>query len=59
MITLNPSLYPRLPYRADKDFLPVSGLARLPMVLVVNPTLPVRDLKELVAWLRVQGDKAS
>jgi tripartite-type tricarboxylate transporter receptor subunit TctC len=58
-LALNPSLYPRLQYRAERDFALVSGLARLPMVLVVNPALPVRDLKELVAWLRVQGDKAS
>ena len=58
-LTLNPGLYAKLAYQADKDFALVTPLVRLPIVVVVNPQTPVRSLKELVSWLREQGDKAS
>ena len=59
-LTLNPGLYgTKLPYQPDKDFAHVSTLVRLPVVLVVHPQNPARDLKELLAWLKQQGNKAS
>lgn len=46
---INPSLYPKQPYDAIADFAPISNLADVPLVLAVNPKLPVRTVKELVA----------
>ena len=39
-LAFNPSLYPKLPYDPVADFAPVSMVAKLPNVLVVNPTVP-------------------
>lgn len=46
---INPSLYAKSPYDAIADFAPVSNLADVPLVLAVNPKLPARSVKELVA----------
>lgn len=47
----NPYLYPkgRLPYDAEKDFAPISGLASYGHALVVHPGLPVNNVAELIA----------
>lgn len=39
----------KVPYDAVKDFVPVAGMISVPLVLVVNPKLPARNLKALVA----------
>jgi tripartite-type tricarboxylate transporter receptor subunit TctC len=46
---INPSLYPNMPYNAEKDFAPIILMVTLPNVLVVNPSLPVHSVKELIA----------
>ena len=46
---INPILYPNIPYDAAKDFAPVILLATLPNLLVVNPLLPARNVRELIA----------
>jgi tripartite-type tricarboxylate transporter receptor subunit TctC len=46
---VNPSLYPKLSYDPIKSFAPITILATGPNVLVVNPELPVKDVKELLA----------
>ncbi|MBV6303569.1 tripartite tricarboxylate transporter substrate binding protein [Candidimonas humi] len=58
-LVLNPSLYPKLAYNANKDFAPVTALVRLPMVLVVRPNLPVKNLAELVAYIQKNPHKLS
>ena len=52
--TINASLYPKLPYDPHKDLAPVSILAGAPYILVVHPTLPVRNLKQLIALDRAR-----
>ncbi len=53
--TMNPALHPKtLPYDPVRDFAPVSMLASGPQTLVVNPSLPVRSVKELVALARAK-----
>jgi tripartite-type tricarboxylate transporter receptor subunit TctC len=48
--TINPSLFgAKLPYDTKRDFAPVCLLARTSLLLVVNPSLPVNSVKELVA----------
>jgi tripartite-type tricarboxylate transporter receptor subunit TctC len=52
MLTINPSVYKALPYDTLRDFAPVSQTVTNQMALVVNPYLPVRNVKELVALAR-------
>jgi tripartite-type tricarboxylate transporter receptor subunit TctC len=53
-LAANPSLYSKLQYNAEKDFAPVGLMARFPMILVVNPQVPAKDLKEFIAWAKAQ-----
>jgi len=48
-LTINPSLYPKLPFDTLRDFAPVSLLATVMLVVIVHPSLPVKTLRELVA----------
>src|SRR4051812_44875706 len=50
----NPSLFSKLPYDTLRDFAPVSLLAMTPNVLIVHPSVPARNLKELVALGKAQ-----
>ncbi|ONG50645.1 hypothetical protein BKE38_17675 [Pseudoroseomonas deserti] len=54
-----PHMKPQMPYDTLRDFLPVTNIARVPLILVVDPRLPVRSVPELIAWLKEQGGKAS
>src|SRR5215470_4849097 len=45
---VNPSLYAKVPYDPIKDFAPISLLAASPNVLMVNPSFPATNLKELI-----------
>ena len=45
---VNPSLYPKLPYRAIEDFAPISLTAVTDNVLVIHPSLPAANVKELI-----------
>jgi tripartite-type tricarboxylate transporter receptor subunit TctC len=47
--SINPSLYKKLPYDAVKDFSPISLVVSGPGILVVHPSLPTRNVKELIA----------
>lgn len=51
-ISINPALYPDLPYRPQRDLAPVTMLMSVPNLLVVNPALPVRSVQELIAYAR-------
>ncbi len=46
---INVSLYKKLPYDAVKDFTPITLVASTPLILVVHPSLPVKNVKELIA----------
>lgn len=49
---VNPAANPRNPYNPLTDFLPVTNLAAVPNVLTVHPSVPAKDVKELVAMLK-------
>jgi tripartite-type tricarboxylate transporter receptor subunit TctC len=51
---VNSTLYPKLPYDPIKDFQPISLFARVPNMLVVNPALPVKTVKDLVALAKLR-----
>lgn len=58
-VAVNPALYPKLPYDPLRDFAPVTLIASAPYVLVVPPSLPARNVKELIALARAKpGDLA-
>lgn len=48
--SINNTLYPKLKWDAVKNFAPISLVARVPNVLTVNNSLPVKSVKELIAW---------
>jgi len=56
---VNPSLYAKMPYDAQKDFAPITLIAITPNVLVVNPDLPVHSVKELIAYAKARPGKLS
>ena len=58
-IVVNPSLYPKIPYDPYKDFEPVSVPATAPNILLVNPSVPAKDVKELVAYIKANPGKIS
>jgi tripartite-type tricarboxylate transporter receptor subunit TctC len=48
-----------LPYDLMKDFEPIGLIATQPFFITARKTMPANNLKELIAWLREQGDKAN
>jgi tripartite-type tricarboxylate transporter receptor subunit TctC len=57
---INPSLYgAQMPFDPVKDFAPITLAAELKNVVVVNPQLPVKDIPELVSYLRANPGKVS
>ncbi|MEK7877886.1 MAG: tripartite tricarboxylate transporter substrate-binding protein [Pseudomonadota bacterium] len=55
-LAINVTLY-KLPYDPVKDFAPISLIARLPAVLVLHPSIPARNLKELIALAKKHPGK--
>jgi len=53
-IAFNTALGRKLPYDAVKDFTPISHVVSQPLLVVVNPTVPVRSMAELVAYAKSQ-----
>src|SRR5882672_5384010 len=53
----NPAVYAKLPYDAVKDFAPVSFVASVPYVLVVDPKLPVNSVQEFIAYVKARPGK--
>lgn len=53
-LAANPFIYSKLPFNVEKDFSSVGLTVRFPMILVVHPSVPAKNLKELSAWLKAQ-----
>jgi tripartite-type tricarboxylate transporter receptor subunit TctC len=54
---INPTLYASIPYDSVRDFIPVTQVASTPNVLVVNPAVPARDVREFIAYARANPGK--
>jgi tripartite-type tricarboxylate transporter receptor subunit TctC len=54
---INPGVYKTVPYDSLKDITPIAVLATVPLVLVVNPALPIKNLKELLAYAKANPGK--
>jgi len=55
--TINPGLYKDMPFDAVKDFAPITVIASVPNLLVVNPQVPANNVKELVALAKSKPGK--
>lgn len=58
-LAVNPSLYARLPYDPVKDFSPITNLVNYPLLLVTHPSVPVKNIRELVALAKAKPDQLS
>lgn len=58
-VSINPHLYPRMPFDPVKDLVPVAAAARVLVYLEVHPRLPVKDAKEFLAYLKANPGKLS
>ena len=58
-LAANPFIYSKLSYNAEKDFTPVGLTVRFPLILVVNPSVPANNLKELLTWIKSQANGVS
>lgn len=54
VMVINPALYNKLPYSTLRDFVPVARTAMQPLALMVNPKVPVNNLKEFVAYAKAR-----
>jgi len=55
--TINPSLLTKLPYDALTDFAPITLINTTPLVMVVNPGVPAKNVKELIALAKAKPSK--
>ena len=53
----NPAVYAKLPYDAVNDFAPIAFVASVPYVLVVDPSLPAKNVQELIALAKSRSGK--
>lgn len=53
-LAVNPSLFPTVPYDLARDFTPITLLASFPLVVVVNPGLPAKNIAELIALAKAR-----
>ncbi|MBB3175932.1 tripartite tricarboxylate transporter substrate binding protein [Variovorax sp. Sphag1AA] len=53
-LTINPTLMPNFPFNIEKDFVPVTMLAKAPNVLVASPTSGIKTAKDLVAQAKAK-----
>ena len=58
-LAANAALYPKMPFDAQKDFVPISLLAHIPFVLVVPPTSSAKTVADLVAQAKAEPGKVA
>jgi tripartite-type tricarboxylate transporter receptor subunit TctC len=56
-IVINPSLYKKMPFDPAKDLAPITNLIRVPLVLAAHPSVPAKNLQELIAHIKSQQGK--
>ena len=58
-LTSNPFVMKRVPYDLERDFAPISMTVMVPNILVSHPSLPVKNLKELIAFVKARPGQLS
>jgi tripartite-type tricarboxylate transporter receptor subunit TctC len=56
-LAVNQYIFPKLPYDPNKDFTPITLISKVPSLYVVHPDLPVKNLKEFVAYAKANPGK--
>ncbi len=56
-LAINPYIFAKLPYDANRDFVPVTLVSKVPSLYVVHPDLPVKNLKDFIAYAKSQPGK--
>jgi len=51
-IAINPSTYAKLPFNPQKDLAPIANVAQLPLLMVVHPEVPAKNLAEFVSYAK-------
>jgi tripartite-type tricarboxylate transporter receptor subunit TctC len=57
--TINTALYPNAPFDFVRDIAPIAGISQAPNVLLVNPSLPVKSVADLIAYMKANPNKLS
>src|SRR6266571_2852110 len=58
-MTVNPATYSRLPYSPLRDFAPIAMIGSFPLIVAVNPRLPVRSIGELIDYAKANPGNAN
>ena len=53
-LAVNPFIFPKLSYDANRDFAPITLVSKVPSLYVVHPELPVTNLKEFIAYVKAK-----
>ena len=56
-LAVNPIIFPNQPFNVDKDFIPVTLLAKVPNLFVIHPDVPATNFKEFVAYVKKNPGK--
>ena len=56
-LAINPHLYAKLPYNTLRDFTPIANMINFPLMLVAHPSLPVKNVKDLIALARARPNE--
>jgi len=59
IMVLNPAIMPKVPYDPVRDFAPISILAISASGIMINPSVPAKNLKEFIAYAKANADKLS
>jgi len=54
---INPAIYHNLPFDAEKDFTPISNLAAVPNIMVINPKVPAKNIADFIALAKKEPGK--
>jgi tripartite-type tricarboxylate transporter receptor subunit TctC len=52
--SIHPSLYSKMPFDTLRDFAMISQLTSIPQIIVVHPSVPVKDVKQLIAYAKAK-----
>jgi len=58
-VTVNPFLYTKMPFDAERDLVPVASVARVLVFLMTNPSVPVNNVQEFIAYAKANPGKLS
>jgi tripartite-type tricarboxylate transporter receptor subunit TctC len=58
-MAIAPAVYEKMSYDTLKDFAPISMIASFPLILVVHPSNPAKNLQDLIAWAKSNPDKTN